>query len=193
MIKRLLLLLVAVGLTACGVPTDSSPRSLPTEVLDALNSSEPAEDTGGELAELWFVRDEKIAPVERRVEQLLSPEETLLLLEAGPTAEEKEAGLRTALVPVVADTPLVATAAASGLTVPAGNKQTAVVLDDQFSELPSEEQLLILGQVVFTLAPEPDESVLFVNSSGTPIGVPLPNGRLSSGAVNRSNYEALRG
>lgn len=193
MMKRLLLLLAAVAVAACGVPTDSAPRSLPTEVLDALNSAEPAENSGGELAELWFVRNAKIVPVERRVEQQLTPEEALLLLEAGPTAEEKEVGLRTALVPVAANTPLVATAAASGLSVPAGNKQTAVVLDDQFSELPSEEQLLILGQVVFTLATEPDESVLFVNSSGTPIGVPLPNGRLSNGAVTRSNYDALRG
>ena len=193
MMSRLLILVVALLLTACGVPTDSAPRSLPPEVLDSLNSAEPAENSGGELAELWFVRGSKIAPVERQVEQLLSPEEDLLLLEAGPTAEEKEAGLRTALVPVAANTPLISTAAANDLTVPAGTKQTAVVLDDQFSELPSDEQLLILGQVVFTLATQPDESVLFVNSSGTPIGVPLPNGRLSSGAVSRSNYEGLRG
>ncbi len=178
-------------LTACGVPADSEPRALPSDVLEALNPQDLTDDSGAVAYELWFVRNAEILPVERRSESLVTPEVELEQLEAGPTEDERDEGLRTALVPGLGETSLASTAESRDLTVPAGTKQTAVVLDDAFTELPSDEQLLLLGQVVYTLATEVDESVLFVNSSGISVGVPLPNGKLSSGAVKRSNYASL--
>lgn len=178
-------------LSACGVPADSQPRALPSDVLEALKPQDLTDDSGAVAYELWFVRNAEILPVERRSETLVTPEVELEQLEAGPTEDERDQGLRTALVPGLGETSLASTAESRDLTVPAGTKQTAVVLDDAFTELPSDEQLLLLGQVVYTLATEVDESVLFVNSSGIAVGVPLPNGKLSSGAVKRSNYASL--
>ncbi len=190
----LLGLLLAVALSACAVPAEPTPRALPPEALEALQGSEPAGSTGpGLLYELWFVRENQLVPVDRQSEEPLTPERELSLLEAGPTAQEKEEGLRTAQVSVVPDSPLAVTSEEAGLPVQSTDKRIAVVLSDGFGDLPSQEQLLVLGQIVLTLADEPEESVLFVNSSGTPVGVPLPNGRLSSGAVTANNYSSLTG
>ena len=181
----------ALLLSSCGVQADSEPRAIPSEVLEALNPQDPADDSGAVVYELWFVRNSKILPVERRSESEVTPELELEQLEVGPTEPERDEGLRTAFVPGLGETSLASTAESLDLTVPAGFKQTAVVLDDAFTDLPGDEQLLLLGQVVYTLATEDDESVLFVNSSGIAVGVPLPNGKLSSGAVRRGNYAAL--
>lgn len=187
-------LLAAAVLAACGVSAEPAPRQLPPEALAALQGVEPAGNTGpGRLFELWFVKENSLLAVDRQSEEVPTAEAELSSLAAGPTAEEKELGLRTALVTLAPDSPLALTAESAGLSVPAGDRQTAVVLSDEFSDLPSQEQLLILGQIVLTLAAEPDESVLFVNSTGTPVGVPLPNGRLSSGAVTANNYSSLVG
>jgi hypothetical protein len=185
----------AVAITflgGCGVPAEPRPRPLPSEAMDVIRGTEPSDTAGpGALIELWFVRDNRLVPTDRQSDVNPTSEQALSLLEAGPTLEEKQEGLRTAQVSVVPGTRLAVTADEAGLSVPVRDGQVAVVLSDRFSDLPSQEQLLILGQIVLTLAVEPDETVLFVNSTGTPVGVPLPNGRLSSGAVNASNYSAL--
>ncbi len=178
-------------LSACGVTADPEPRAIPSDVLEALDPQDLADDSGEVIYELWFVRNSKILPVERRSESEVTPELELEQLEVGPTEPERDQGLRTAFVPGLGETSLASTAESRDLTVAAGSKQTAVVLDDAFTDLPSDEQLLLLSQVVYTLASEDDESVLFVNSSGIAVGVPLPNGKLSSGAVKRDNYAAL--
>lgn len=193
-VAALVSVLAAAVLTSCGVSAETAPRQLPPEALEALQGVEPAGNSGpGRLYELWFVKDNDLLAVDRQSEEVPTAEAELASLAAGPTAEEKELGLRTALVSLAPDSPLALTAESAGLSVPAGDRQTAVVLSDRFSDLPSQEQLLILGQIVLTLAAEPDESVLFVNSTGTPVGVPLPNGRLSSGAVTANNYSSLVG
>ena len=66
------------------------------------------------------------------------------------------------------------------------------MLTEEFNSLPSQEQLLVLGQVVLTLATDPDHSVLFVDSTGTPLGVPLPDGRLVNRAVSARDFRTLQ-
>jgi hypothetical protein len=178
-------------LAGCGVEPEQSARPLPSEYAGARAPGIGDADGVGILHELWFVHDNRLVSVNRQRETAPSPEDILSLLESGPTADEMDDGLRTALASVVPDRTLVSTAESAGLSVPVGTGQTAIVLSEEFSDLPSQEQLLILGQIAMSLASEPGHSVLFVNSTGTPVGVPLPNGRLSSGAVNPNNYADL--
>lgn len=186
------LLAVAFALAACGVPTDSDPRQLPPEVVGAIRA-EPAE-TGlpsKRLVGLWFVDEGKLVPVNRAAENVPSPQQKIDMLAEGPTQAELDRGLRTAVTSVVPDSPLVVTASAVGVDAPVATDEVAVVLSDGFRSLPSQEQLLVLGQVVATLATGSVKSVVFVDSAGHPVGVPLPGGRLQNGPVTSADYSSL--
>lgn len=184
--------ILAVLLTACGVGPEAVPRAFPSEAA-AVTAPEPAatESRAGALVELWFVDDDKLVPTNRTTEDQLTDQDKIDSLEEGPTAPEVAEGLRTALTPVVTDEHLVTLAETDGVPVPVAPDQIAVVLNPEFSNLPSQEQLLILGQVVLTLTAAPDISVVFVDQDGTPVGVPLPSGRLTSEPVTATDYASL--
>lgn len=191
-IAAVLAALATAVLAACGVGPEGEPRALPSEAQEAVAVPLPASDSAaGRLVELWFVDDTHLSPVNRKTNEMLTPQDKIQALEAGPTLPELAQGLRTAVTSVVPDVPLVLTADTAGVHVDVQNNQVAVVLSDEFSSLPSQEQIFILGQVVLTLASEPGTTVLFVNDNGTPVGVPLPSGRLSSGPVSASDYASL--
>lgn len=181
-----------LALTACGVGPETVPRALPGDDQEAVVEDPSASpNKAGVLDSLWFVQDEQIVPVTRTTETQLTHEEMIGALQAGPTASEAAQGLRTALTPVVPDQPLVATAEALGVPAPATPGQVAVVLNPEFTQLPSQEQLLVLGQVVATLAGSPGSTVLFIDDKGTPIGIPLPSGRLTSDPVSTADFTQL--
>lgn len=192
LLRMMALMLIAVLVAACGVGPESDPRPLPVGDEEAV-VADPAAPNGraGALVELWFIQDDQLVPVNRTSEATLSDEQKVEALEAGPTTSEAAQGLRTALRPVIPDEPLVVTAAASGLAIPVEPDQIAVVLNPGFTQVPSQEQLLILGQVVGTLSQSPASSVVFVDEQGSPVGVPLPNGRLTSEPVRAADYAPL--
>ncbi len=190
------LAVVAVGvLAACGVPAESEPRALPAEAAGALTSPTPAEtdSTATRFMALWFVADGQLVQVDRATDTARTPQEKIWALEAGPTQPELNAGMRTAVASVVPDVPLVETAETAQVPVDLPEDQVAVVLSEEFDSLPSQEQLLALGQVVTTLSDSQINSVLFVDSSGVSVGVPLPDGRLANRPVTTLDYASLRG
>ncbi len=186
----LLLAALAVLLTACGVGPESAPRALP---VGADQEAAPAEkgNRAGVIEALWFVVDDHLVPVNRTTESPPTDEDKIRSLEAGPTASEAAQGMRTALTPVLPDQPLVATAESQGIPVAVQPEQSAVALNTAFSRLPSQEQLLVLGQVVLTLSDSPGSSIVFVDEEGTPVGVPLPSGRLTSEPVTAADFAPL--
>ena len=199
LVRRLLVagaVLVIVGLvtSGCGVSAESDPRALPANATGEFGSPTPVptESTATRFVPLWFVREGELVPVDRRTDAALGAQEKLDALEAGPTQVELDAGLRTAVNSVVPDVPLVITATADGVPVnPADPRQIPVVVSEEFGSLPSQEQLLVLGQVVTTLTDGTDQSVLFVSDNGTPVGVPLPDGRLVNRPVTFIDYREL--
>lgn len=180
-------------LGACGVSSESTPRALPSEAQGELQSPEPAqtEAAATRFLALWFVDNAVLVKVDRPVDGPITDEDRLEALEIGPTQSELDLGLRTAVNSVVPDEPLVATAASEGLTVDSPAGQSVVVLNEEFNSLPSQEQLLVLGQVVLTLTGGGDRSVLFVDSTGAPLGVPLPDGRLVNRPVTARDFRTL--
>lgn len=188
--KLLLLPLVLLLLAACGVGPEPTPRALPVgNDPDAF----PAENGGraGVIEALWFVSSDGLVAVNRTTDSAPTAEDKIRALEAGPTASEAADGLRTALTPVLPDQPLVVTAESQGLEVPTEPAQTAVVLNPAFNRLPSQEQLLVLGQVVLTLADNQGATVVFVDEQGGPVGIPLPSGRLTSEPVTAADFAPL--
>lgn len=187
--------LAAVALLAgCGIPVEQSPRPLPTGTASPANSagetSTPAPDEAG--ATLWFVRGGRLAPVTRTVTGPLSSQDYIDLLAEGPTQSEQSAGLRSSVVSVVTGEPLVVTASAAGVKTPGiASDEVAVVLRPEFKDLLSQEQILVLGEVVITLAVGPITKVLFVDKDGQTLGVPTADGRLANGAVGPQDYATL--
>ena len=189
-----LVILAALAVTACGVSAESQPRALPPEATGALVSPTPVEtdSTATRIMALWFVADGSLAQVDRQTDSAVSPQDKIVALEAGPTQAELDAGMRTAVTSVVPDVPLVITADAAGVVVDSGSRWIAVVLSEEFASLPSDEQLFVLGQVVTALTGGTSEAVMFVDSDGTRVGVPLPDGRLVNRPVTAIDYQEMR-
>jgi hypothetical protein len=189
-----MVVVASAAFAACGVSSESRPRDLPLDVVQGLTSPAPAETNASatRFMSLWFVVDGGLVQVDRLTEEAVTPEDKILALEAGPTQPELDVGMRTALTSVVPDVPLVITADAASEPVDIGPEQIAVVLSDEFGSLPSQEQLLALGQVVTTLTGGTVLSVVFVDSDGVSVGVPLPDGRLVNRPVTAKDYRDLR-
>ena len=187
-----LLCLALIG--GCGIPVEEEPRGLPTGT--ATNPPPPTTDATPteDQAELWFVREGRLVPVLRAVADPPGSQDLIDLLAAGPTEEEEAAGIRTAVVSVVTGEPLVVTARAAGIEPPPlQDDQEAVVLSEEFTEVNAEEQVLVLGEVVTTVAVGPVAEILFVDGTGKPLGVPVADGRLRNGPVNPADYASLIG
>jgi hypothetical protein len=180
-------------LGACGIPAEDEPRPLPTG--SATNQPPPptTEPTPAEdQAQLWFVREGLLVPVLRAVAEPPGSQDLIDLLVAGPTAEEEEAGIRTAVVSVVTGEPLVVTAISAGVEAPPlQDDQEAIVLSEEFTDLNAEEQVLVLGEVVTTVAVGDVAEILFVDGTGKPLGVPVADGRLRNGPVSPADYASL--
>jgi hypothetical protein len=135
------------------------------------------------------------------------PDLILQALAIGPPPEQEADGLRTvsrdpltglSLVAAAPGPPPVAAApSASGGVVT--RRDTAsdtgdlvtVVLAPVFSSLPPTEQVLLLGQVVLSLASAGAQGVAFTDDSGSPVAVPLPDGRLLDAPAVASDYADL--
>jgi hypothetical protein len=188
---------LAVGLlAACGIPVEGVPRALPT------GSSTPTAASDGavlptpfqEEATLWFVKGGALVPAVRPTTGPATSQGLLDLLAEGPTPAEEAAGVRSAVVSVVTGEPLVVTAEQAGVDGPQVSAGTVViVLEPQFTELLSAEQVLVLGEVVTTLAVGPVRNVVFVDEDGQELGVPTADGRLAKGPVSPADYASLIG
>lgn len=184
---------LAVVMASCGVSVEDEARPLPTQTATAPTPTEPTPSVPAEdEVTLWLVREGGLQAVPRTAEPPVLAQDRIDLLVVGPTDEEAEAGIRTAVVSVVSGEPLVVTAREADVFVPEiESGQVAVVLEPEFLELLSDEQVLVLGQVVTTLAVDGINEVLFVTEGGQTVGVPLADGRLREGPVGPEDYAEL--
>ena len=189
------------------IPTPAPPFSPSTSP-----SAEPSASVSPATSRLrvWFVQDDGLAAVESSLPEGSSPDLVLQSLAIGPTPEGVEQGLRTvardpltgqALVFVSATqpspstaSPEAATRAATGppqLLPSASAASVTVTLNPAFAALPPVEQVLLLGQVVLSLAGAGAQSVAFVDDAGSPVAVPLPDGRLLDAPATARDYAGL--
>lgn len=187
-----IVLLGAMLLTGCGIPAESEPRTLPTGGATSAPPPTTVPSPTEDQVRLWFVREGLLVPVLRSVAEPPDSQEYLDLLVAGPTPEEKDQGVRSAVVSVVTGEPLVVTAAEAGVEAPPLEAdEEAIVLSSEFREVNAEEQTLVLGEVVTTVAVGGIEKILFIDDDGKPLGVPAADGRLRNGPVTPADYAAL--
>ena len=193
------------------IPTPSESPSASTPANPPVSPS--AEPTASRLR-LWFVQDDGLAAVESDLPVGSTAELVVQALAVGPPAGPAGQGLRTvardpltgqplASVPVpsaeasVSPAPTNASAPASPATGPPVFEPAptpgavSVVLSAPFAALPPYEQVLLLGQVVLSLTGAGQSSVSFVDESGAPLAVPLPDGRLLDMPATARDYAGL--
>jgi hypothetical protein len=66
-----------------------------------------------------------------------------------------------------------------------------IALSPEFAALPPNEQVLVLGQVVLSITGEGLGTVAFVDQSGSPVAIPLPDGRLLDRPATVADYSSL--
>lgn len=189
-------------------PPDPAATS-PSRGLAPSEPSAPADPATSRLW-LWFVLDDGLAAVESDLPVGSSPDLVLRSLAVGPPSDQVAVGVRTvsrdpltgqALASVSADQPQ-PFASASGPSERAATDPPAkvpvdgwglvtVALSPAFSALPPLEQVLLLGQVVLSLAGSGAQMVAFTDEVGSPVAVPLPDGRLLDVPAVARDYSGL--
>jgi hypothetical protein len=156
------------------------------------------------------VQEDGLAAVESTLLEGSSPDLVLQSLAIGPSSGQAAEGLRTVSRDPMTGLALVSRAlgqSQTSATTPAASSSGEVVplegspadalgtvtvaLDPAFSALPPTEQVLLLGQVVLSLASAGALTVAFTDDTGSPVAVPLPDGRLLDVPAVARDYSGL--
>lgn len=179
------MLLITGGLAACGVPLDDAAR--PVDGYSTPSQSEPAPTESGSRVVLWYVEGDGLTSMLSTDPAPVTPDGLLSLLAVTPS----RAGWRTLVGDPQGGPPLAAVSDSSATTPVPSSDPLTVALSDTFSRLAPADQVLLIGQVVLTLTEGSTSQLRFVDASGNPVTVPLPDGRLQDGPVARSDFLPL--
>ena len=173
-------------LAACGVPQDEEPRALSRDGVPfgLLSTSTTQTTTVVEdpavLSVVYFVRENRLIPVQRQVRAPVSAGRLLTSLLEGPTETEAEAGFRTAIS---------SEARVRDVTTSAG--VVTLELTEEFVEVAGQDQILALAQIVFTATEINAAGAVRFRLDGEPVEVPRGDGTLTSAPLTRADYAAL--
>ena len=170
------------------VPSQSpSPTPSPTPSVTATATPTPSSSPTIEVVDLFFIREDGLVPLVSDIALPTDPQLVLDGLAAGPPVET---GLRSVVVDPLTGTALVTVFAPTGDTsLPIASVTIAVA--EAFSSLPPTEQVLLLGQVVLSLSSAAYPTVSVVDAAGSPLAVPLPDGRLLDRPATALDYASL--
>lgn len=175
-------LVAGVALAACGVSPEPKANRIPPEDVpfgllddDATTTSVAA----GRTASVFLVTKDRLVPVDRSIGEDAGLGEILEQVTAGPSEVEQSLGITTA-VP-----------AGTIKSVEVNRGVAEVDLAASFGDIRSRDQLLALGQVVYTLTEQPGVGGVRFSVEGKAVSVPLADGTLSEEALSRDDFEAL--
>ncbi len=197
---------VLLAATGCGVPLEDSAQALPPEVIPppivvpadtpspspsptptATASPSPTDIPDVEVVDFFFIREDGLVPLASDVPSPADPQTVLDGLAAGPPPET---GLRSVVVDPLTGTALVSVFIPQG-TVSLPIADSTIAVAEAFSSLPPAEQVLLLGQVVLSLSSAGYLTVSVVDEAGSPLAVPLPDGRLLDRPATALDYASL--
>ena len=184
--RSLVVALVLMATGACGINAEESVHRVdadrvPFGLLDA--APDPTSTTTtvrqGSVLPIFLIEGDRLVQVMRAAprDDLGIHVDTLL---AGPDDAEADAGLRSAWSSV----DLVRGVALDGGIA-------SVDLAPTFGELPGQEQVLALAQLVFTLTARPGIGRVTFTVEGAPVDVPRADGALTRDSLARDAYQAL--
>lgn len=174
-------LLLALALTGCGVPTDEEPRALDAAEapFQVFSSTAPPAPSGEGRVALYFVRDDRVVLQTRAVERATDVDELVDLLLDGPTPQQVEAGIRSALPTTF-----------SVEDVEVGRNDVAVVtLGGESTQISTSP--LGFAQVVATLTTPGRARAVRFRLDGEDLPVPRGDTSLTEEPVDRDDYAEL--
>lgn len=179
------LAVVAVLASACGVSLQEranilDPEDVPYNLLDATTTTLAPAVSQGDEATVCLVLDGKLLAVGRAGLDLASPNLLKELAILGPTEGEASLLIRS----VLPDEEML-------LSIATEAGHALVDLSVEFSDLPTDQQLLLVAQLTCTLTSQPNVTHVMFLLEGEPIAVPSGDGSMVSGSVNRLDYEDL--
>lgn len=175
---RLVVVLGAlIGLAACGVQPDSSPRDLP-EAEQVLSIADPAADPDASGADRIFL----IAPGEERLLRSVQREaasafDLIHLLLQGPNEAEVQAQYDTA---IPSTTQLLSTRTQGQVLT--------VNLTTDIDALDSQTLMQAIAQIVYTATELDTVEAVQIEIEGEPLSAPTPGGNTKSGPVRVFDY-----
>ena len=192
---------LCLALISCGVPVQDSAQPLPIGVIappalpatpspTASESATPLEPTPSPVSQevdLWFAGDTGLVPVPTTVSPPGDPSAIVAGLVAGPPEDQQ---LRTVVVDPLTGIPLISVFEGEPATALPG-ASVFITLTPEFAALPPNEQVLVLGQVVISISGAGLGAIEFVDGAGSPVAVPLPDGRLLDRAATTGDYISL--
>lgn len=184
-VRILIALVVLAGVSACGVPTHNSAskvrtKDVPFGLLNKDNGSAASGGSGHEEALVYFAKNGRLVASSRRLEPPVTVQSVLRALTKGPNRLEIAAGLRSALP----DKDTFRRVALSGGTA-------RVDLARPFTSLSSSDQIVALGQLVYTLTARPGVGLVRFTLLGASTEVPRADGSLTAARVSRDDYLAI--
>ncbi|MDO8390773.1 MAG: GerMN domain-containing protein [Actinomycetota bacterium] len=168
-------------LVGCGFPTQDAPQPIagdeqPQTLMTDSAGGEPAV----EAITVWFIQDDVLVPIVRRVPRPAGAASAVATDAAGVTPAEGARGLRSA----IPDPAMI-----TGAEVVRG---TAIVqLAAEFLDIPAGDQVLALGQLVYTLTDLRGIGRVRFEIDGDAVVVPLPSGDSTESSVSRDDFASL--
>ncbi len=192
---------LCLALVSCGVPVQDTAQPLPSEVIappalpatptptasESEETVEPSPTPIGQQVDLWFAGDAGLVPVSTVVAPPNDPAAIVAGLVAGPPVDQQ---LRTVVVDPLKGIPLISVFAGEPVATFPG-ATVFIALAPEFASLPPNEQVLVLGQVVISVSGAGLGAIEFVDGAGSPVAVPLPDGRLLDRAATTADYISL--
>jgi spore germination protein GerM len=177
---------VATSLVACGVATGddvelADPSAVPFGLLEPDRVPGALRPTGGTVVDIHLFDPDSsvLVPVTRQV-STGEIDAVVAELESGPTDMESLLGLRSALTDIAAVDDL----AVEGSTA-------SVDLNDSFTTLGGNDQIIAIAQLVFTVTEAPTIDQLVITVEGANVEIPRADGTLTSDALTRADYSSF--
>lgn len=196
-------------LAGCGVPLQDTAQPLPPEVIPPpivvpsetpspsaspapTASPSPSLSPDVEVVDFYFIREDGLVGLPSELPSdgviVVTPQVVLERLAAGPPPET---GLRSVVVDPLTGTALVEVFVPTSPNLSLPTADVTIAVADAFASLPSAEQVLLLGQVVLSLSSAGYATVSVVDGAGSPLAVPLPDGRLLDRPATALDYASL--
>ncbi|KGN33027.1 hypothetical protein N802_16435 [Knoellia sinensis KCTC 19936] len=171
----LALMAAALLIAGCGVSLQDEPERIDRDRATP-GTTAPSAEAGQLEATVYLVRDDRLVPVQRRLRRT-DGTELLRSLFAGPLADERKLGLRTALLPGLAAGRVSLVDSVAVVEVPA-----------QVAQREGPDHVLAVAQIVFTLTTAEGVRSVQLARSGTPTPAPAGDGHLVVRPLTRADF-----
>ena len=173
---------LGLGLASCGVSTQGDatriePDDVPFGLLDDQATTTAVE--AGRTATVYLRTEDRLIAVDRSVPEDAELADLLEQVISGPTEVEESLGI-TSAVP-----------AGTIASVDTGGGIAEVDLASSFGDIRSRDQILALGQIVYTLTGQPGIGGVRFTVEGKDVTVPLSGGASSDEPLTRDDFDAV--